>query len=343
MKVIKSDNKYNLSTNVEILEQLPVANYNLNWNSKEGIFLVKKEGFILPDRIYGDLEVAHRTLKKWNVTESNLGVYLVGQSGSGKTLTGKYIAKNANVPVIFITNDAFEISDFAEFLSSIEQDVCLFFDEWEKVFPKSEQDVFLSILDGLFNSHYKKLFLFTSNEDTISRYMTNRPSRVFYKQKYGFITEEIVDDIINDLQLEELYANSLKSLLNEYDYQLNIDTVFSIISEMKLHNETADKVIPYFNFELPELAYSVVFVDEKGKKHEISSFYKTSFQERAGIEIYLDAKTLEKTPYYCEYFRVTSKVKIPNGFECFCTWSKYKNCKLIFNRTSIKSYGQIQH
>ena len=291
MKVIKADSKYSLSTNVEILEQLPVANYNLNWNAKEGIFLIKKEDFILPDKIYGDLEVADRTLKKWNVTESNLGVYLVGQSGSGKTLTAKYIAKNVNVPVIFITNDAFEISDFAEFTSSLTQDVCFFFDEWEKIFSRDTQDSFLSILDGLFNSQYKKLFLFTSNEDRMSVYMTNRPSRIFYKQTYSYITKSIVDEIINDVQLKEVYANSLRSLLEEYDYQLNIDTVFSIISEMKLHNETADKVIPYFNFELPELAYSVVFVDENDLKHEVNSYYKTSFQERAGVEMYLYSKT----------------------------------------------------
>lgn len=332
MKVIKSDNKYSLSTAVEILEKLPVANYNFNWNAKEGCFLIKKEDFKLPNKIYGDLEVAHRALKKWNNTDSNLGVYLVGQSGSGKTLTGKYIAKNSNVPIIFITNSDFEMSDFAEFLSSIEQDCCFFFDEWEKIFEKQEQDAFLSILDGLFNSQYKKLFLFTSNENKMSQYMTNRPSRIFYKQEYSYITKDIVNEIINDTQLEEIYADSLRSLLEEYDYQLNIDTVFSIISEMKLHNETADKVIPYFNFELPELIYSVVFVDNKGGKHGVNSYFKTSFQEGEGMEFYLDDQSLKDTEYYCEYFRIHSKVKTTNGFECFNTWSKYEGCKLIFNK-----------
>ena len=332
MKVIKSDNKYSLSTAVEILDKLPIGNYNFNWNAKEGCFLIQKEPFILPDKIYGDLEVAHRALKKWNATTSNLGVYLVGQSGSGKTLTGKYIAKNSNVPVIFITNSDFEMADFSEFLSSLEQDVCFFFDEWEKIFERQEQDAFLSILDGLFNSQYKKLFLFTSNEDRMSIYMTNRPSRIFYKQKYSYITPLIVNEIISDIHLEEVYANSLKSLLEEYDYQLNIDTVFSIISEMKLHNETADKVIPYFNFELPELAYSVVFIDDKGEKHEVNSYFKTSFQERAGMELYLDAKSLKDTEYYCEYFRVHSKKKTNNGYEAFCTFSRYEGCKLIFNK-----------
>jgi len=335
MKIIKSDNKYTLSTDVEILEQLPIANYNLNYNLKEGCFLVKKEDFILPDKIYGDLEVAYRALKKWSVTNNNLGVYLVGQSGSGKTLTGKYIAKNANVPVIFITHSNFEISEFGEFLSSIEQDVCLFFDEWEKVFVKN-QDAFLSILDGLFNSQYKKLFLFTSNEDNISRYMTNRPSRVFYKQQYGFITLDVFEEIIKDVDLDVTLADSLRSLLDDYDYQLNIDTVFSIISEMKLHNQTAKEVIPYFNFQLPKLNYSVVFVDDQGNKYEIDSYYSTDFI--GNVEIYLTGRTLpEDSKYYSEFFMVSSKEKTSNGFVTTSSASLFRDCKLLFNK--IKSIG----
>ncbi len=261
MSIIKSGNKLNYEKGIEVFQVIPKGNYNLNFDfNTNTCFLTEKEAFVLPSKIYGDLEIAESSLYRFKNRQKNLGVYLVGESGSGKTLTAKYIAQQADLATIFITNNSFKISVFIEWISSIEQDLCLFFDEWEKIFPdKSEQNKFLSLLDGVFNSsQYKRLFLFTSNEETMSPYMKNRPSRVFYKKLYQYISQDEFQELLKDSSLDTFQKQALTEFVEDLEYKLNIDTLFSIIDELTLFkSNNIKKVTSLLNISLPSLSYII--------------------------------------------------------------------------------------
>lgn len=273
MNIIKTGNNLVLSTSVEILNLFENKNYNLGWDDIKGVVASEKEDFILPTKIYGDLKVAKHTVTRFNKSDKNLGVILVGSSGSGKTLTGKHICKELNLPVFFITNNQIPVPQLAEFISSIEQDVIFFFDEFEKIYPDSDkQNQFLSILDGLFNTEYKRLFLFTSNEDRISPYITNRPSRAFYKQNYNNISPEVLREICLDKELDEDVIKDIEKTYQMFDYEFNIDITMSLISEIQMFDIKTSEAFKLLNVKIPFVTYNAYYNDEL-----ISKGFETDF------------------------------------------------------------------
>lgn len=320
MSIIKSGNKLNYEKGIEVFQVIPKGNYNLNFDfNTNQCFLTEKEAFTLPSKIYGDLEIAESALYRFKNRNKNLGVYLVGESGSGKTLTAKYIAQKADLTTIFITNNSFKISVFIEWISSIEQDLCLFFDEWEKIFPdKAEQNKFLSLLDGVFNSsQYKRLFLFTSNEEVMSPYMKNRPSRVFYKKLYQYISIEEYEELLKDSKLNDKQKESLTEFLENLEFKFNIDTVFSIIDELTLFgSEDVNKTVQLLNISLPQLTYDIEWHYKNYKFNYSTIVTDLNFKNQRSI--YVNCKMdYEKT---CKilglepYEESTDKVVEQDGF-----------------------------
>ena len=100
---------------------------------------------------------------------------------SGKSLLAKQLMIEAKLPVLVI-EEAFKGSKFNDFINSIDQEIVVFFDEFEKVYKEQEdQEELLTLFDGVISS--KKIFLLTANKDNINEFFENRPSRIKYLKK----------------------------------------------------------------------------------------------------------------------------------------------------------------
>src|SRR5688572_25550345 len=121
------------------VDLLPVGVYSIGM-SMRGIYLDRTgDDFQFGYKIYGkDTSFINRVVRTVHHTPGNLGVLLNGVKGTGKTVTAKQIANSLNMPVILMTTNHGDnfLGAFGEFINAnIKQDVCLFFDEFEKVYP----------------------------------------------------------------------------------------------------------------------------------------------------------------------------------------------------------------
>lgn len=170
MNIIKAGSRYQIyGEDLNTYDKLPVRSYDVVFNKKQGFFLVARPDLVVKEeKVYGNhKQRVAKVMKSFKQTDRNFGVILSGQKGIGKSLMARLLAEEGianGMPVITVTD---YIPGIASFLSSIEQEVIVIFDEFEKTFSKLDdqpdpQEEMLSLFDGLDGG--KKLFVITCNE-----------------------------------------------------------------------------------------------------------------------------------------------------------------------------------
>ena len=230
MNVINAGSRFQIyGEDVKTYQKLPVGTYLVNFNPMAGFSLtIRNDLTVTEDKIYGNsMNKVNKVMKSYNVVDRNFGVLLSGQKGIGKSLFVRLLAEEAikmNMPVVTVTAPA---PGIANFISSIEQDCVVIFDEFEKTFTMTEeenqQDALLSLFDGMDGGH--KLFIVTCNDlDHISQYMLNRPGRFHYHFTMMPPTPEEVEEYMKD-KLEPQYHHNIHDVVNlanlvdmPYDY-----------------------------------------------------------------------------------------------------------------------------
>ena len=252
-----------------ILDKLPPHTYNVAFHIELGFYLTRSPDFTLPPKLYGNTaKVSERILRTFQDRSNSTGVLLVGTKGSGKSLAMKKTALDGQalgIPVI-IVGSAFKGDAFNKFIQSIEQEAILIFDEFEKVYDKDDQNVLLTLFDGIFSS--KKLFLLTVNDKYgMNEYMQNRPGRIYYYLEYKgletqFIREYCEDKLKNPNHLEQILQYS--GLFKDF----NFDMLQALVEELNRYDETVKEALSILNIKYDGYAplYNAVFYDVDGKE-----------------------------------------------------------------------------
>ena len=227
-------------------------------NTPKGFTLELQPEFVLPKKVYGDLDsVVSRVLTTFKDESSNVGVLFSGIKGNSKTTTAKTLCIESGLSVIMIT-EPYTGADFKAFLSSLKQEVVIFIDEFEKVYHTDElQQEFLSILDGLFDK--KKLFLFTSNSADINSYLRNRPSRIYYHFKYDNLESNVVDEIIENELEDKEFEPDLRAVLQILG-SVSIDVLLKFIAEVNRFSKSPKELIKGMNIEIEQTNFSVIMI-----------------------------------------------------------------------------------
>ena len=248
------------------INKLDSKNYILSYNeSKESFYLEETGDFILPNSIYHDLDYySNKVLTSFKKLSKNQGVLISGHKGSGKSLCGKDICIKSNLPVLII-NQPFSGDIFNSFIDSINQEVILFFDEFEKTYKDTEhQERLLTLMDGVYSN--KILFIFTVNSTDINEFMFNRPSRIRYNFKFDVIDNEtlnkITDDLLEDKSFEEDIYKTVLTLGG-----VGVDLLVSLIEEVNLFKKSPIELLDDLNIRLEKSPYSYTgkIKDQYGK------------------------------------------------------------------------------
>ena len=298
MRVLRDKKIFDVISNVDIIEHLPVANYEIKFGAFGRIFLEETDNVIIPKKVYSnDTDFIQHVLHTWKHTENVMGVGLVGKKGLGKSFTGNIIAQEAGVPIIRLLGVA-PNSNLFGFLNKIEQDFVLFIDEFEKNFEKKRdndsglisQEDFLTFLDNGGGRKNRILLITTANDKyAISDFLKNRPSRLRYYKEYNRLEDNIIQEIITDLLKDKTHQADLLKYLPYED--LNIDVLIKIIQEINLHNKPYSTFKSFFNYKRETSLEYEIYMLETEKSEPVKLSTKLSDRE------YLYSGTnLGKTP-----------------------------------------------
>ena len=241
-KLLKNGNTINFIKSTDGLE------YNLEPNVT---YVVKTEGFSdeiylektgilsIEGKIYEEEDYSkfiNRTLNYYNNSKTGTtGIMLCGLKGAGKTLMAKQIAIKSNLPIIIL--DKYirhsRLLNLFSMLSSM--DVCIMIDEFDKFGKDYDNDILLSILDGI-NTSGKKLVIATCNDDLkINKCMRDRCSRFRYWKTFREIPKDIIEKVISDILNDKDKITSLSTFIIENFKCISFDNIISFAVEVNLN------------------------------------------------------------------------------------------------------------
>lgn len=284
MKVINfGDNTYRIfGDDLKVEGKLPAGTYDVLFSEMSGYSLIKRADFETTTKVYGPhKDLVNQMITRYEQFNSNFGVILGGRKGTGKTMTARLLSeafKAKEIPTIIISKATPGLPDF---IQSIEQEVFILFDEFEKIFPKGSPDTkdlqsqFLPVFDGLSNT--KHFYMVTINDyNKLNDYFLGRTGRFYYNITFDAIGKDEITEILTD-KLDKslkLDINRLSFILSIID--VNYDQLMSIIKELNL-GSSIDYIFKYLNLDLSKtltnMTYDVKIFFKNGDIAEEQNLY----------------------------------------------------------------------
>ena len=231
MNVVHSGDTFQIYGDaLKIYDKLPVGTYDVCFQKMMGFYLTSHADLVVnEEKIYGSSPAkVEKVLRSFQAVDRNFGVILSGRKGIGKSLFARQLAvraKDYNLPLILVSC---YYPGIADFLSSIQQEVIVLFDEFEKTFADQEhvnpQEEMLPLFDGIDNG--KKLFVITCNDvHKLNSYLINRPGRFHYHFVLGNPNPDEIKEYMTD-KLNPEYHHLIKKLIG---FSMNVDLTYDVL------------------------------------------------------------------------------------------------------------------
>ena len=234
---------------VKTYKVLPADTYKIQFNKMTGFYLISHNDLTVDEKVYGPYaRKVQKVMNTFKHLDRNMGVILSGPKGVGKSMFARLLAeagKDNGLPLIIVDCAVPGVEDF---ISSIEQECIVLFDEFEKTFKPDKDNGFnpqenlLSLFDGIDNG--KKLYVVTCNETRdLNSYLLNRPGRFHYHFIMGTPTGDEVREYMEDNLNEDAkrYINNIVALssMSAFTY----DVLRAIVFELNLGNSLSETMM----------------------------------------------------------------------------------------------------
>lgn len=274
MKTISTGNRYRIfDDTMQAYDHLPVQTYVVRFSQNEGFSLEKYSDIeIKESKIYGvHKQKVEKVLESFSLFNRNLGVILSGDKGIGKSFFAKLLsfeAMKAGLPVIIV--DCF-VPGISSFIDSIDQEIVVLFDEFEKIFEDNDlsgtspQTSMLSLFDGV--SSGKKLFVITCNSlYKLNEFLVNRPGRFHYHFRFEYPTTEEIRMYLEDKIPKEQYGEISSVIAFSRKVKLNYDCLRAIAFELSRGLSFKDAIADLNIVNTENMRYKLTLVFKSGMR-----------------------------------------------------------------------------
>lgn len=241
-----------------------------------GFFLETYPNIEITEKIYGvHREKVAKVMNSFKLFDRNLGVILSGAKGIGKSICAKLLAEDAitkGYPLIVVNQ---YIPGIADYITSIEQEVVVLFDEFDKTFFSGDRDSIgdpqtemLTLFDGL--SMGKKLFVVTCNElKNLNDYLVNRPGRFHYHFRFDYPTDGEVREYLTD-KLGTNLADEIEKVVEfAHKVDLNYDCLRSIAFELSIGSSFEEAIADLNIMNIQREHYNIVAIFKDGGRSRV--------------------------------------------------------------------------
>ena len=308
--------------NVSNVDTVPKGIYNVGL-SMTGWYLERTaDEFVFNYKVYGlQSKFMQHVLTAFKNTKGNFGILLNGTKGTGKSVTAKVLANKFNLPIIVVKSFGENNTQLIEFLASFNFDCVFFFDEFEKNFSDKDSSI-LQIMDGVYTSEYRRIFLLTTNETNINDNLISRPSRLRYIHEFSNLEPEITREYLNDTLNDKSHIEDIIDFVDTLQIS-TIDILKSIVEEINIFG--FDKFMEdksFFNIKTAAYTYRTKRIylrnDEELHNYSVDKFLA-------------DLKLYEKKPNRFNY---------PNDEEFAKVYNEYRNT--IYREPDYCTLSDIQ-
>lgn len=249
MKVISYGKNYEIyDSTLETWDKLPAKTYTVLFHPMQGFSLKSVDDFVtLEEKVYGNHDKkVDKVMSTFDSLNRSLGIILSGDKGIGKSLFTQLLAERAiarGIPVV-IVNKAYE--GIADYIESIDQEILVLFDEFEKVFDDrkekgASQDSLLGLFDG--TSQKKRIYAITVNElHRVNEFMINRPGRFHYHFRFAYPSADEIKLYLSDKIAEEYYPEIDSVVAFSRRVKLNYDCLRAIAFELATGSTFSDAI-----------------------------------------------------------------------------------------------------
>ena len=268
-------------------DSLPLGTYRVGFSEMSGFFLTKIENLRVNEpKLYGNHEdKMDKVVRAYKAMTRSLGIILSGYKGMGKSLAIRLLCEKAELPVIIVDRG---YPGIVNFIDSIEQEVLVVLDEFEKHFPKESENMvsqedWLGLFDG--TSNQKRIYAVSANEvSNLSPYLLNRPGRFHYHLKFDFLGEKEVREYIAD-SVPGVTEETLGLVAKASGYtKMNFDILRAIAFELNL-GSTLEDALGDLNIEVEQYSrYRIVIATKDYGTFKTSTFSGKLFSGTVNID-----------------------------------------------------------
>ena len=278
-KFIKSDNRIMAIPNGMEYSLEPGKVYDLKIRKQWGEIITQftlNGEMNLPKKVFTtkkDELFIKRVLHSFNKDEKNTsGVLLTGEKGTGKTVTAKVIASQANLPIVVIHPETM-LTELSDFFKSFDDSVCILFDEVDKNFETRD---LLTFLDGIQKTARKLVVMTANDSNRVDEFLKNRCSRVRYFRNYSMIEDakEYAEMIAKDRGIENV-EEVVKFIVDTIKFP-SIDNICSFIDEIIFTKEmqlTLNEVLYFMNINVDEKNSTTISPKKEQEEVVVSDDY----------------------------------------------------------------------
>lgn len=294
MQVLNTGTTYRIyDESMKAFNSLPSAVYKVSFSPMMGYSLIKSDPIEINEKIYGiHLSKVEKVYNSFKIFPRNLGVILSGNKGIGKSLFAKLLSIKAienGYPIIMVDRPYPGIADF---LGSIQQEVVVLFDEFDKTFGivdgKDPQAEMLTLFDGLYMG--KKLFIITCNEiRRLNDFLINRPGRFHYHFRFNYPNDAEITEYLQDNVVKEYWNEIPNVVAFSKRVDLNYDCLRAIAFELNIGSTFAEAAADLNIVKLEKEEYNLVLYFKNG----ISFKYNRACFDLFGTEDAEESRWLE--------------------------------------------------